>query len=718
MRKFFIGSVLLLTLFILANTALAYVAESTNYKLEKDSLNFSGLESSASTNYLNNDTLGEIVSGLSAGANYNASTGYRYMELDPTGGGTPPAVPGCTDPKANNYNSLATVDDRSCTYPPEGGTLGCTDPQALNYKPLATIDDGSCVYGIPNVKNFQAHYQSEQNAIRLTWENPLNYDFASIIIVRLKGEIPTSPNEGKLVYNGKGESTWDEDVEAGARYYYTAFVKSHDGRYSSGVIATERVPDDNLLPGEDIFGCLDPLAINYNPRASKNDNSCEYSPFFSTPPVETIVTPSPEWDFRFLQPKEVVKTFDSQMRVRVIGTKDLTVLLNYNLAPATLKTIGVTLTDPADPTKTFSFLMHRTADGSAYEATIGPLVRPGTYPVDIYIINYENQGIKQIKGKMLVSGIGILSTEAIAKVTPVAVATGLVIGFLPSLYDLLIILFRIFSYFFGRRKNENPWGTVYDSVTKRPLDPVYLTVSQILAGQPEKEISTAITDIDGRFSFFLPAGVYKIKANKTHYRFPSELLAGKAADELYEHLYFGGEFSTNGEAVINLNVPMDPIDFDWNEFAKTKTNFFEFYNQRRLWLTRLYKLVFVSGFIFSIYALLVSPSWWNIIILALYLGLIALNRFWRNRQKPLQVIKESTGEPLPFAIVRVFLPDLNQQIKYAVADKLGRFYLLVRPGVYYYTIEEKQLDGTYLKVFQSSPVNLPKGVLTEDIYVK
>ncbi|MFA5319503.1 MAG: carboxypeptidase-like regulatory domain-containing protein, partial [Candidatus Paceibacterota bacterium] len=340
-------------------------------------------------------------------------------------------------------------------------------------------------------------------------------------------------------------------------------------------------------------------------------------------------------------------------------------------------------------------------------------IRQGTYPADIYIINYDNQAITHIKGQLIVSGLGIFSMGTVA--LP-AVATGLAVGFLPSLYDLLMILFRALGYFFGRKKKDNPWGTVYDSVTKRPLDPVYLTVSQILsAGQPAKEMATAITDIDGRFSFFLPAGTYTVKANKTHYRFPSERLAGKTNDELYDHLYFGGEFATTGEAIINLNIPMDPIDFDWNEFAKTKTNFFAFYQQRRLWLNRLYKFVFAVGLIFSVYSLVVSPLWWNAMILALYAILILINRFWRGRHKPLRVISAQTGEPLPFAIIRVFLPDLNQQIKYTVADKMGRFYLLVRPGVYYYTVEEKQPDGTYLKVFQSQPISLPKGVLTTDI---
>ena len=75
-------------------------------------------------------------------------------------------VYGCTDPAANNYNSLATVDDGLCTYicnPCVGecicpnGTYsvdcctpnpisGCTDPNAVNYNAIATMEDGSCSY--------------------------------------------------------------------------------------------------------------------------------------------------------------------------------------------------------------------------------------------------------------------------------------------------------------------------------------------------------------------------------------------------------------------------------------------------------------------------------------------------------------------------------------------------------------------------------------------
>ena len=77
-----------------------------------------------------------------------------------------PQVYGCTDPDADNYNSLATVDDGTCTYPcnpcegeclcPDGSysvdccvpdpVSGCTDPNALNFNASANMEDGSCNY--------------------------------------------------------------------------------------------------------------------------------------------------------------------------------------------------------------------------------------------------------------------------------------------------------------------------------------------------------------------------------------------------------------------------------------------------------------------------------------------------------------------------------------------------------------------------------------------
>ncbi|MDF1498502.1 MAG: hypothetical protein P1P85_04090 [Patescibacteria group bacterium] len=54
--------------------------QSTNYKIEKDSINFGGTDDGQSTNYNLDDTMGEVGTGLSDSANYQMKAGYRQME--------------------------------------------------------------------------------------------------------------------------------------------------------------------------------------------------------------------------------------------------------------------------------------------------------------------------------------------------------------------------------------------------------------------------------------------------------------------------------------------------------------------------------------------------------------------------------------------------------------------------------------------------------------
>ena len=51
-------------------------------------------------------------------------------------------IPGCTNPRAANYDPNATQDDGSCIV------YGCTDSEASNYNPSATRDDGTCLLPI------------------------------------------------------------------------------------------------------------------------------------------------------------------------------------------------------------------------------------------------------------------------------------------------------------------------------------------------------------------------------------------------------------------------------------------------------------------------------------------------------------------------------------------------------------------------------------------
>jgi len=64
---------------------------------------------------------------------------------DPSGGGDPSEVYGCTYPAACNHDISATIDDGSCDFA-SCIVSGCTYENALNFNMLATNDDGTCLF--------------------------------------------------------------------------------------------------------------------------------------------------------------------------------------------------------------------------------------------------------------------------------------------------------------------------------------------------------------------------------------------------------------------------------------------------------------------------------------------------------------------------------------------------------------------------------------------
>ena len=307
-----------------------------------------------------------------------------------------------------------------------------------------------------------------------------------------------------------------------------------------------------------------------------------------------------------------------------------------------------------------------------------------------------------------VSTVGVLATTA--------VATGSVFSF--SFLDLFLMPFRIFGLLavgFGLKKKILPWGVVYDSVTKQPIDPAYV----VLKDSNGKEISSAITDLDGRYGFLVEPGIYQMQANKTNYIFPSQKFGGKTEDELYGNLYFGGniEIKNSGD-VITKNIPMDAVNFDWNEFAKKNKNLMTFYSKWDYSIRKISDLFFAMGFVVAILAYIFAPYPYNTIIMFTYLLFLLLRAFGLKLKAYGYVSDKLTGAPLSFAIIRVLMSDSNREVALKPADKYGRYYCLVPAGKYYVKIDKKNGDGSYSSVYTSAVIDVSKkGIIKEKFSV-
>lgn len=336
-------------------------------------------------------------------------------------------------------------------------------------------------------------------------------------------------------------------------------------------------------------------------------------------------------------------------------------------------------------------------------------------PIRDNTITYTAESIKATK-KAIETPAGSVATTAVATTGAAVAATAIF-----SMFDLFLIPIRLWGILLtllGIRKKSLSWGVVYDSVTKQPLDPSYITLKDIRG----KIVDSAITDIDGRYGFLAAPGIYTIVARKTNYSFPSRKLKG-LSDEIYNNLYFGEkiEIKKKGE-VISKNIPLDPLKFDWNEFAKRDRNYMKFYSRWDMFIRKISNPFFIIGFITSTLVLFLAPSPYNIIIFGVYIALLILKVVMRAlglKPKTIGYITDrKTGVPLSFAVLRIISPSTNTEISHKVSDAYGRYYCLVPKGKYYVKIEQKSNDGSYSGVYQSSLIDASRnGIIKEKFKV-
>jgi hypothetical protein len=277
--------------------------------------------------------------------------------------------------------------------------------------------------------------------------------------------------------------------------------------------------------------------------------------------------------------------------------------------------------------------------------------------------------------------------------------------------ELFLIPLRLWSLLLaalGLKKRNRPWGTVYDSVTKQPLDPAYV----VLQDMQGNEVATSITDIDGRYGFLVPAGMYRMIAHKTNYEFPSKNLLGKTGDELYQDLYFNEVLEITEGGVITKNIPLDPLNFDWNEFAKKEQGLMKFYSHRDVWFARISNILFWFGFTITTIAVIATPQTYNIITFAVYIVLLGLKRTVL-KPRPFGTLKRRDGTPLSFAIMRIYTVSGDREVAHKIADKTGKYYALIPNGMYYVKVEQKNPDASYTPVYTSTPIEVKNGYINK-----
>src|SRR3990167_9570159 len=235
-------------------------------------------------------------------------------------------------------------------------------------------------------------------------------------------------------------------------------------------------------------------------------------------------------------------------------------------------------------------------------------------------------------------------------------------------------IFFLFLPLLGKTKAGKPWGVVYDALTKAPIDPVVVTIAVHENGVGEFK-QERITDIEGRFSFLVTPGRYVITVEKTHYLFPSKIIKGET-DGKYKNVYHGEVIEVENPYIINLNIPMDPEGFDWNQSIKPSVG-----NATILYLRENARnILLLTGFTLMVIAYFLSQNGWYLGIGSLY----AFNALFWKIQKEQQlwgtVSYRITGELLPRVTVKAIRKPSNITVGTTTTDLLGRYFLLLSKG--------------------------------------
>ena len=207
-------------------------------------------------------------------------------------------VYGCTDPVAENYDSLATYNE-GCEY-----IYGCTDPTALNYDSLATYNEG-CLYPVYGCTdslacNFDATAEIDNESCEYVVDeygecggngpdNGLDCEGNCLTgeILSLDDTYGDGWNGNELIINGNSYtfssgSSASYCVEvldcnalswiSGSYEYETSWVLGDSIAYGSGGDLSTSSFGDGCI--DVVYGCTDFLACNFDALADIDDGSC------------------------------------------------------------------------------------------------------------------------------------------------------------------------------------------------------------------------------------------------------------------------------------------------------------------------------------------------------------------------------------------------------------------------------------------------------------
>lgn len=266
----------------------------------------------------------------------------------------------------------------------------------------------------------------------------------------------------------------------------------------------------------------------------------------------------------------------------------------------------------------------------------------------------------------------------VTAVTNVVVGAGLLFNFITSLPAQIFQLFMSFLTLIGIRRKGLITGYIYDSQTKDPIGRAVVRVYN-------KVGNLIWTDVSNGYGYFrtidVENGEYRIDVRVNGYIFPSRAVFGNS-DFPLEHIYHGGFFHVTDGSIPNFSIPIDKSNLSELSIRKENLKLV-----LKILLQIVYILLVVLGLLLTLYAIYISPIWFNYLILLLYLpSLYTILYLFIIHRERYGFVKESNGEKLSGITVGLYDSEFNRLNATRVTDIRGRYRFIVSPGSYYISI--------------------------------
>jgi len=203
--------------------------------------------------------------------------------------------------------------------------------------------------------------------IVLSWLNPKDADLAGIKVLRSPYFYPEDPNDGKLIYEGKGTYVRDPKIDLNKVFYYSVFSYDANGNYSSGALVNVSRSFPTAGNSSNIVGALDLK------------------------------------DFIFIQNNIELPIYNG--KVRLYPFYDTDISIPKSLLSDAVDFLMLRIADPNNSGSAFSYKLTPSADGKYFSTRMGVISTEAEYPFALEMIGFDNKNLGEIQGTLDVKAV-------------------------------------------------------------------------------------------------------------------------------------------------------------------------------------------------------------------------------------------------------------------------------------------------------------------------